>query len=103
LVYSSNRDLDVLPRGVDKGAAAAFLANEWNYPAARVIVSGDSGNDLAMFQAGFHGIVVGNAHSELKQLDSADVFHADSSYAAGVLQGLQHWMTDNSAVSRQAS
>lgn len=31
-----------------------------------VIVCGDSGNDLGMFESGFKGIIVGNAQDELK-------------------------------------
>ncbi len=93
LVYSSRRDLDVLPAGIDKGTAAAFLAEHLGYSPRHVIVSGDSGNDLRMFQHGFRGVVVANAHAELKQLDGANVFQAESGFAAGVLQGLEHWMS----------
>lgn len=92
LVYSSSRDLDVLPAGVNKGTAAAHLAQRWSFARARTIVCGDSGNDLTMFQKGFRGVVVGNAHSQLRALDSPHVYQAASTYAAGVLEGLQHWL-----------
>jgi len=95
LVYSSDRDLDVLPRGVNKGSAAAFLASQWSFTDDRVIVSGDTGNDLAMFENGFRGIVVGNAHRELKRLNSALTFQAKCTHAAGVLEGLSHWLTSH--------
>lgn len=91
LVYSSNRDLDVLPSGVNKGSAAAFLASHWSYGSEGVIVSGDTTNDLAMFAAGFRGIVVGNADGELKRLDSPMIYQAARSHAAGVREGLAHW------------
>jgi len=91
LVYSSNRDLDILPRGANKGTAARYLATQWGYRDDHVIVCGDSGNDLAMFQQGFRGIVVANAHVELKRHDSPDIFQADRYCAAGVLEGLAHW------------
>lgn len=97
LVYSSNRDLDVLPQGVNKGSAAAFLASHWSFAHDRVVVSGDSGNDLSMFEQGFRGIVVGNAHRELKRLDSPSVYQADRPHAAGVLQGLLHWFGSRSS------
>ena len=32
LVYSSNRDLDILPAGVNKGSASKQLAAHWNIP-----------------------------------------------------------------------
>ncbi len=92
LVYSSDRDLDVLPVGVHKGSAAAYLAAHWGFHKDRVLVSGDSANDLAMFTGGFRGIVVGNAHAELKRLDSGRVYQASRPYAGGVLEGLNHWL-----------
>jgi hydroxymethylpyrimidine pyrophosphatase-like HAD family hydrolase len=92
LVYSSNRDLDVLPPGVNKGSATAFLASHWSFAPNRVFVSGDTGNDLAMFRQGFRGIVVANAHCELKRLNSPLVYQAKQPYAAGVLEGLSYWL-----------
>lgn len=91
IVYSSNRDLDVLPAGIDKGAAAAYLAETWNVSRDRVIVCGDTANDLSMFQQGFLGVVVGNALPELRSLDSPRVYLAEGHFAAGVMEGLQHW------------
>ena len=92
LVYSSRRDLDVLPAGIDKGAATQFLAEHYEYQPSDVIVCGDSANDLAMFQHGFRGVVVGNAHAELTALESTTVYKSPRSFAAGVLDGLNHWL-----------
>jgi len=94
IVYSSRRDLDVLPPGVDKGAAAEFLIRQWGVEPRRVMVSGDSGNDLSMFGRGYRGIVVGNAHDDLKALRGDGVFHSRRTHAAGVLEGLQYWLSD---------
>ena len=93
LVYSSERDLDVLPQGVNKGSAAAHLADYWRIPSDRVIVCGDSGNDLSMFAQGFYGVVVGNALPELAVLKSSRVYHAQQEFAAGVAEGLEHWIS----------
>jgi sucrose-6F-phosphate phosphohydrolase len=92
IVYSSNRDLDILPANTNKGTAAAYLANRWGIAADRVIVAGDTGNDADMFCCGFRGIVVGNALPELKALRAANIYHSTSQYAAGVLEGLTHWL-----------
>lgn len=92
LVYSSNRDLDVLPKGVNKGTAAAFLVSQWSFPERRVVVSGDTGNDAAMFGNGFRGIVVANAQDELRRLESSTIYHARRGHGAGVLEGLTHWL-----------
>jgi sucrose-6F-phosphate phosphohydrolase len=91
IVYSSQRDLDILPAGVDKGMAAVRLCREWSIDPAHVAVAGDSGNDLAMFRREFRGIVVGNAQPELRALAGPNVFQATASFAAGVLEGLRHW------------
>jgi sucrose-6F-phosphate phosphohydrolase len=92
IVYSSQRDLDILPAETSKGAAAAFLAERWRIGHERVIVAGDSGNDLDMFQQGFRGIVVRNAQAELMSLSSPNVYHARGCYAVGVIEGLQYWL-----------
>lgn len=91
IVYSSSRDLDVLPAGADKGAAAGYLALHWEIPFDHVIVAGDSGNDLALFVEGFRGVVVANAQAELKEHRGPCVYHARSRFADGVLEGLQYW------------
>ena len=94
VVYSSNRDLDILPAHTNKGAAAAYLARHWRFRREQVIVAGDSGNDTEMFRQGFRGIVVGNAQPELKSLRDPWVYHASGHFAAGVIEGLRHWLDD---------
>ena len=93
IIYSSDRDLDVLPQGVNKGKATTHLVRHWQIDPGRVIVCGDTGNDLSMFEEGYLGIVVGNALRELKSLDSPRVYHAQGEIAAGVAEGLRHWLT----------
>jgi sucrose-6F-phosphate phosphohydrolase len=92
IVYSSRRDLDVLPAGANKGTAAARLARHWGINSDSVIVAGDSGNDLDLFHQGFRGIVVANAHPELKALEAAHVYQAARAHAGGVIEGLEHWL-----------
>ncbi len=103
IVYSSRRDVDILPAATNKGTAATFLAQHWGLDRDQVIVAGDSGNDLEMFRAGFRGIVVGNAQPELLSLHDPRVYHAKAHFAAGVLEGLQHWLDDLWAVDTAAS
>jgi len=93
MIYSSRRDLDIVPAGANKGTAAAFLASTWwGIPQSRVLVSGDSGNDRDLFGQGFLGIVVSNAHRELKELNGPTVYHARQPYAGGVLEGWRYWI-----------
>jgi sucrose-6F-phosphate phosphohydrolase len=101
VVYSSNRDLDVLPAGVDKGSAAVEIVRRLGYSRSEAIVSGDSGNDLSMFSHGIRGIVVANAHAELKQLDGDHVYHASAAMAAGVLEGLEFWLAGDRTGSKR--
>lgn len=91
LIFSSGRFVDIIPEAAGKGAAIHFLHQYLKIPAERVIVAGDSGNDLEMFTAGFSGIVVANADESLKQMQGPNIYHAQKPYAAGVLEGLQHW------------
>ena len=99
VIYSSNRDLDILPGGVNKGSASKHLAAHWDIPPNHVAVAGDTGNDESMFLQGFRGIVVGNAQEELKTLDSPDVYHAPRAFADGVVDGLTHWFGKTNSLS----
>jgi len=92
VIYSSRRDLDVLPSKATKGTAAAFLASLWSFDKDHVLVAGNSGNDSALFHHGFLGIIVSNAHAELKALKGPRIYHAHGAIAAGVLEGLHHWI-----------
>ncbi len=94
IVYSSNRDLDILPRLADKGQALAWLCGEIPLGLDEVLVAGDTNNDRSMFDLpGVRGIVVGNALPELRELADTRplVFNATEGFAGGVLQGLVHW------------
>jgi mannosylfructose-6-phosphate phosphatase len=92
IVYSSNRDVDILPADANKGTATAYLAYRWRIDTQQIIVAGDSGNDADMFHAGFRGIVVGNALPELRSLTAPHIYHATAGFALGVLEGLEHWL-----------
>ena len=93
VVYSSARDLDFLPVGVNKGTAITQLVRNWGYKSWQVLVSGDTGNDKAMFAQGFRGIVVANAHDDLKGLLAPPIYHAKAAYAAGVQEGVEFWLS----------
>ena len=97
LVYSSQRDLDVLPHGCNKGSAAEYVAHYLGFEPRDVIVCGDSANDIAMFDYGFAGVVVGNAHPELKALDGPLVYQSAQKFAKGVLDGVEYWLQKHAA------
>jgi sucrose-6F-phosphate phosphohydrolase len=103
VVWSSGRDLDILPASSGKGKAIRFLVQRQGLASDRVIVAGDTGNDATMFVEFLKGVVVANAQQEL--LDLADslvggnVYLARNPYAAGVEEGLEHFRVLNGSAS----
>jgi sucrose-6F-phosphate phosphohydrolase len=92
LVYSSARDLDVLPRNATKGGALAWLCARLGVPLDTVLVAGDTGNDASMFRLpGVRGIIVENALPELFEATvEIPTFSSRQILADGVLDGLCH-------------
>jgi sucrose-6-phosphatase len=95
-IYSGNRDLDILPKGGNKGGAVQFLKSQWQIDDSYSIVCGDSGNDISLFSYGkSFGIMVGNAGPELRswsQNHSNDLHYlAAAKYGAGILEGLRYF------------
>lgn len=92
IVASGVDDFDVIPALAGKGVAAIFLAESLGLPVEKLVVSGDSGNDLAMFRVSNSGIAVRNARPELiDALAPGSFYHARASHAGGVLEGLKHY------------
>lgn len=93
IIPSGSDDLDILPPGGGKDNATLYLAERLGVdPTRRLIVAGDSANDLAMFNVSGRAIAVGNARDELLQaMSERTAYHAKAPHAAGVLEGLQHY------------
>lgn len=93
IVYSSNRDLDILPQACHKGAALEWLCARLSIGLDEAVAAGDTGNDLGMLTVpGVRAIVVGNALPELRILaDTPLAYISRENAAAGVLDGLRHW------------
>lgn len=93
VVISGASDMDVLPPGAGKGEATLFLARELGIDVGeRLVVAGDSGNDVAMFEVSPRGILVGNAGAELREaVRPGRAYQARAPHAAGILEGLRHW------------
>lgn len=89
VVYSAGRFLDVLPRSVGKRAAARSLLARWGIHERDAVTAGDTGNDRDLLRFGGHGIVVGNASSELRSLRGPRIIHTLRTHADGVLEGLR--------------
>lgn len=94
VVWSSGRDLDIIPAAAGKGKAISFLIEHLGLRPRQVVVAGDSGNDRSMFDEFGCGVVVANAQPELAALRdtlAADgIYFAKQPFAAGVAEGLEH-------------
>ena len=92
IVRSGASDFDVLPPGADKAAACLHVARLLAIAPDRLIVAGDSANDLAMFNAADRGILVANARRELiDAVDPSRVYRARGLRADGLIEGLRHY------------
>lgn len=91
VVYSCGKFLDFLPYRASKNGALHYINTKLGINKEDVVVCGDSGNDLDLFKAGYKGIVVGNAHRELRDCKCSNAYHATSQYAAGITEGLRYF------------
>ncbi len=96
IIYSGSKDLDIIPRGGDKGTAVQFLRDRWQIEPSQTVVCGDSGNDISLFKYGCErGIIVGNAQSELRlwyELHPVDYHYlAVADCAGGIMEGLKYF------------
>ncbi|MEB3295018.1 MAG: sucrose-phosphate phosphatase [Synechococcales bacterium] len=93
IIYSSNRDLDLLPLQAHKGLAMAYLIDKLQIDRDRGIACGDSGNDIGLLMQSTYGVVVNNALPELLswyQTQNSDRYHlASQPYAWGMIEGLE--------------
>ena len=104
LIYSSHRDLDVVPLASTKGGTLTWLAGRLGIPLGEVLVAGDTGNDSSMFLLpGVHGIIPDNAMPELLEATVAmPVYQSPEIMADRVLDGLRHLdvIKDNAGVAK---
>jgi sucrose-phosphate synthase len=97
IVASHGRYLDILAEGTGKGPAVGHVADKLSLTQSRVVVAGDSGNDLTMLRACPFPIVVGNASDGLAQDPSlSHAYRAEGCYAAGVLEGVRYFQAQGS-------
>jgi hydroxymethylpyrimidine pyrophosphatase-like HAD family hydrolase len=92
-LVSSSRYLDVLPAGVNKGSTLVALLSWLELDSESVVTAGDSLNDLAMFETGLKGVIVGNAEpgliAALPRLPA--VHHSRAHGCEGIVEGLRHF------------
>ena len=106
--------LDVLPSGASKLHAIEFLIQHLAFDERRALFAGDSGNDLHALGSHINGVLVANAAPDVKErardmvragaledtlyLARGGLFGMNGNYAAGVLEGLVHYLPETRAL-----
>ncbi len=90
ILLSSPTLLDILPKGVSKGATLSALVKQLGIDPDSVLVAGDSQNDLPMFKEGFKGVCVGNSLEMLLEetRGMSRVLHSKAEGCGAILEAL---------------
>ena len=68
IVRSHARFIEVVPLGVDKGSALAWLAQHYSIPRENVLAAGDQENDVTMIEWAGVGVAMGNATPSVQKV-----------------------------------
>ncbi|MBY8976799.1 HAD hydrolase family protein [Rhodobacteraceae bacterium NNCM2] len=92
-LISDNRFFDVLPRGVSKGPSLVRLADHLSIDPARILVAGDTLNDLSMLETDFNAVAVGGSEPALIERVSTrrNVYCAERIGAGGILEAIDRF------------
>jgi hydroxymethylpyrimidine pyrophosphatase-like HAD family hydrolase len=92
-LVSDGKYLDVLPAGVNKGTTLMGLLEWLEVENDLVVTAGDTLNDLAMFETGLQGVMVGNAEPDLvAQLPRLQrTYRAGGDGCEGIVEGLRQF------------
>ncbi|MGD1973162.1 MAG: HAD-IIB family hydrolase [Desulfobacterales bacterium] len=105
--------LDILPARANKLQAIRFLMQQEQFSEERTVFAGDSGNDLAVLTSGLQSILVKNGMDEVREkaieklslkhlthrlyLPKGNFYGMNGNYAAGVIEGLAHYIPETNA------
>lgn len=92
-IASAGKYVDILPGGVNKGTTLVQLIQLLQIEPGRILVAGDTMNDLAMYETGYNAVVVGNAEEKLLYAtrEASHIYHASCDGCGGILQALRHF------------
>lgn len=92
-LVSADRFFDVLPAGIAKGPTLSRLVDVLGFECGRVLVAGDTLNDLSLFRTGFKGVAVGNSEARLIEAlaDCRNVYRSPLPGAAGISDAIRHY------------
>lgn len=89
-LVSDNQYFDVLPKGISKGPSLSRLLTHLGVEDSRVLVAGDTLNDLSMLMLGLQSVAVGNSEPALlEQLEGqAHVHRARGHGTSGIAEAI---------------
>lgn len=92
ILKSADKYLDFLPLNVSKGDTLQRLLAAEGMAEEKVLVAGDTLNDLSLMQMGYRGVVVGNAEAALKLAVTAksNIYLAEQTGPSGILEAILH-------------
>ena len=93
MFVSFGQFIDILPVRASKGFALRWFSEHWDIPLERILAAGGSGADEDMLRGNTMAVVVANRHEEeLSQLVEVDrIYFAQGSFAAGILEAIDHY------------
>ncbi|MBI1205260.1 MAG: HAD-IIB family hydrolase [Rhodopseudomonas sp.] len=92
-LISADRFFDVLPPGVSKGPSLRRLLKHLGVADDRVLVAGDTLNDLSLFETGLRGVAVANSEAALiaSLRDRGNAYRAATAGAGGIAEAIRHF------------
>ena len=111
--------LDIIPARANKLHAIRFLMQQEQFPEEHTVFAGDSGNDLDVLTSGLQAILVKNAAGDVRKqaldalsrkcmtnrlyLPRGNYLGMNGNYAAGVLEGLVHFIPETGELIARAA
>ncbi len=89
--------LDIVPVRGGADVSMRHLLYKWGFAPDKVLVAGDSGNDMGMLLGRTLGVVVANYSPELEKLRRRPrIYFAKAPHARGIIEGIDyyHFLTD---------
>lgn len=93
VITSLDRYIDILPRNVNKGSTLMKLIEVLQFDDEKVLVAGDTLNDLALYTTGYKGVAVGKSEQLLleKTAELPNVYQAKREGAGGIMESMKHF------------
>lgn len=89
-IYSSKKDLDILPDTSGKGNALLYILKKYYPDYKNILVAGNSENDLEMLSLGYPSVIVGNAEEILLNMREIPLLYkAEGHYANGIQEAFE--------------